>query len=534
MAYPFEGNLRGEGSMRTMLAPGRAKDGGRSGSWPMRAVAAVVAGLVLTACAAAQDLNREVSAALGRARLGTCTVGVSVMDVQSGKSLAALNEDRPFIPASNLKLLSSGAAVLVLGPDYEFKTRLLRRGTQIIVQGSGDPGFADPKLLDDMHTDVGTLLDRLVQAIVASGMKQVSEVILNDRVFDREYVHPEWPSDQLNLRYCAEVSGLNFHANVLRIYAAPGPKEGSDPVIRSEPSARWLEVEKRARTVTSGSTVLSLLRQGSSTRFIVNGTVGAPVVEEVTVHEGSVILGRLLADRLAAAGIGRGSTAGAGGSDPPPARLAAPEEDLGSTNEVLAVVKTPMSIVLTRCNTDSYNLYAEALIKAVGKAVTGQPGSWANGAAALRMQVRDRLGPEAAASLVMVDGSGLSRANRVTPLLLTGWLRVLARDEKAAEPFVTSLALPGDGTLQNRFRGKGIQNEIRGKSGFVKGVRTLSGYVTQAATGRRVAFSILVNDIPTDVPAARVKTFHEDVVEAIDQWLSQHAAVPAGREDVGG
>ncbi len=180
------------------------------------------------------------------------------------------------------------------------------------------------------------------------------------------------------------------------------------------------------------------------------------------------------------------------------------DERFGEPEQVLVVVKTPMQAVLERCNGDSHNLYAECLLKKTGNAVTGQSGSWANGAAVLRMQLKELVGPETAAQIQVADGSGLSRGNQITPEMMTSWLAALHRDKRAGNAFVGSIPLAGiEGNMVKRFKGKSLANEVRAKSGYINGVRTLSGYVTQPDTGRRIAFSILVNEIPSNVPGAK-------------------------------
>jgi len=483
------------------------------------AAAAVLAVLAVVSPALAQSLsNADVLELLGKAKLGTSRVGVSVVDLSSGRKLVAIREDEPFIPASNMKLLTSGTAAAVLGPDFEFRTTLWQSGDRLIVEGAGDPAFADPALLDEMGQNVEAFLDRLAEAVRTgwdAGAGPIREVVVDDRVLDREYVHPTWPADQLGLWYCAEVGGLNFFANVVRLYARPADQEGMSPSLRLEPSAAWLTVENRARTVKKNeSTTLHLSRVGENNTFVLRGSIRSALVRpiEATTHESSLLFARLLAERL---GAGRG-----GG---PSWRLAGADEDLGDrgARRALAVVRTPLSVVLARCNMDSHNLYAEALIKRVGHEVTRQPGSWANGAAVVRMQMRERVGPEAAAAVSVADGSGLSRENLITPGVMTAWLGALSRDARVAPAFIASIPEAGvEGNMAKRFRGRELMNEVRCKSGYINGVRTLSGYVINRETGRKAAFSILVNDTPANVPGAQVREFHEDVVELVDKWMT--------------
>lgn len=495
----------------------------------MRVIAGVRSGFVMMALAllalapdaAAQSLERKIQSALNSARLGTARVAVSVYDVDQKRELAAINADgasaeRSFIPASNLKLLTSGAALATLGADFEFLTTLIQDGDTLVIRGMGDPGLADPELLAQMGADLNTLLDRLVAMARQSGAKGIREIVLDDRVFDRELVHPDWPRDQLHLAYCAPVSGLNFHANVLNVYVQPA---------RSQPEAPWITVKRVTRKVDKGNTELRLDRERDGPfSFKLSGAIryapDFPV--QVTVRDSATIFGRLIADRL----IRDGLTAPGLTVDTLTIRLAAPDERTGDGPgaRTLAVVRTPIATVLERCNVDSDNLYAESLLKIAGHKATGQPGSWANGVAVVRMQVRDRLGSEYASRLIMSDGSGLSRNNRVTAGMLTRWLASLASDPELGPVFVESLPTVGEGTLKKRFKGTKLHCEVRGKSGYIRQVRTLSGLVTEPLTGRRVAYSVLINDIPPDADK-QSKDFHETVVTLIDDHLAGDAGL---------
>lgn len=482
--------------------------------------------------AAAQQLNGEIQQLLNRSRLGASKVGVSLVDVGSGEVLGAIRAGDPLTPASNMKLLTSGAALWTLGSDFVFRTEIRRSGDRLIVVGSGDPALADPEILDNLtpRMTVDDVVDVLAGAVVKAGIKDVHEIIIDDRVFDRQFVHPSWPTDQLNRWYCAEVSGLNFHTNVLAVFPRPsrdGP--GSAPLLRIEPDAPFIEIENRGRTVKGDRNTAAISRVNDSNRFLFSGEIAVPtqVPVEVTVHNSSTLFGQLLADRLRKLGV---AVPGSDGI-----RLAEPDEALAddpATAPAIAVVTTPIDEVLRRCNVDSHNLYAEAMMKTIGHRMTGTPGSWANGASVLRMLLSERLGPQYAASTSIADGSGMSRLNAVAPETFARWMRSIARDQKIADTFINSLARPGEGTLRSRFEGGSrLRNEIRAKSGYINSVRTLSGYVTCAETGERIAFSVMVNDIPPDAHT-NVKRFHEDVVRIADAYLSKRAAerqpVPGG------
>lgn len=512
---------------------------------------AIAAGLVvLLSCVSvgcAQDLNKQVNDAIINAHLSGASVGVDVIDVQTGRELAVVSKTSHFIPASNMKLLTSAAALATLGADYEFRTRLERSGTKLIIVGTGDPALADPALLEEMGLSLDDFIDRLARSVEKAGMKQVTEIIVDDRVFDREYVHPDWPRNQLDKAYCAEVSGVTFHANVIQVFASPSGKDGDPAIIRVEPNTAAIEIKKKARTVRGGdgSTKIGAVRQGKDNIFTISGTVSSPMKEaaETPLHEASLVMARMLAERLAAIGIGAGTPDTSPKGELPTGqrkvaeasvRLATLDEEFAKPDEVLAIVRTPIAVALRRCNMDSENLYAESFCKLLGHESTGLPGTWGSGASAVRLQIRDRLGPEYAASVFIADGSGMSRMDRVTPGLLASWLVSFAKDPKLGPVLIESLARAGlEGTMTHRFRTNLVKNEVRGKSGYIAGVRTLSGFVTHLPSQRRVAYCILVNDIPTNGDAKAID-LHEKIIQIVDKWLTKECKDAAEKERIGG
>ncbi len=470
--------------------------------------------------ATAQDISQRIDSLLANARIGGARVGVYIMDAETGHVLADVvtGKSASFIPASNMKVVTSGAALLSFGAEYSFRTELTHADGKLIITGGGDPGLADPKLLEEMNLSVDDFFDQWVLAIEQAGIEEIDELIVDDRLFDRESVHESWPKDQLNRWYCAEVSGLNFHANVLSVYAYP-TNAGMAPTVRTEPETDWLNIDNTARSVSHGSNTLWVARPPGTNAMRLAGNVRWATEEavEVTVHDSPMILARLFAEKLERAGFGRVRYRRAG------------DEETLPESELIAAVVTPMETALERCNQDSHNLYAECMIKLLGAKLTGQPGSWATGAAAIRMQIQELLGPRYASEIVISDGSGMSRGNRVSPALLAKWLAVmLEADDDVRDVFLATLAQPGEtGTLRKRFTQRTPQNEVRAKSGYLNGVSCLSGYLGDPENGNMVAFSILVNEIPPSVPVRSVKELQEKIVMLADKWLTerQFAAV---------
>jgi D-alanyl-D-alanine carboxypeptidase/D-alanyl-D-alanine-endopeptidase (penicillin-binding protein 4) len=491
---------------------------------PRWTTAAAAACLWCVLPCAAQPLNDDVDRLIEGVKLGKdVRIGVSIIDARSGQVLAERRASEAFTPASNMKLLTTGAALLTLGPDHQFRTEVVLDGDRVILRGTGDPALADPELLNQLRPrrTVGDVLEAMAAGVKRAGVSVVSEVVVDDRVFDREFTHPSWLPDHLNQTYGAQVAGVNFHANVLTLFITPSRDgAGAPPGIRRQPDAFWIDVDtSKARTVREGGNQAFVVRLGGANRFQLSGQVRSDQSVSHPILNAPSFAGELLADRLVREGIGvAGVAPGPRRSAPRGVRLADAGESLGG-GRVTAVITTPIADVLKRCNADSENLYAEALLKRTAHAVTREPGSWTSGAAVMRMLISERLGPAAAAGATISDGSGLSRDNSVSPTTLTRWMNALARDEKVGPVFIESLARPGEGTMRTRFDEYKLRGTVEAKSGFIRGVRCLAGFVTNKDTGRRVAFAVMVNGLEPDQHRAAVR-LQNDIVALLDRTIA--------------
>ena len=170
------------------------------------------------------------------------------------------------------------------------------------------------------------------------------------------------------------------------------------------------------------------------------------------------------------------------------------------------------------------------MLKRLGHEVSTDAGSWANGAAVLRMILSERLGPDHVSTTHIADGSGMSRDNRVSPATLAAWLDSFSDDPELFAPFAASLATPGEGTLTSRFKGVSLNNQVRAKSGYLTGVYALSGYIIDPTTSRRLVFALMVNE--GDRSSGNARDFLDRYVAQIDTWLTNHR--PARADAQGG
>ncbi len=473
--------------------------------------------------AAQRDIAGAIRAEVAALGLKKATIAVSVRETDSGTPVLSYHGGEPMVPASNMKLLTTGAALVTLTPQFAFRTKLLRDGDRLIVVGDGDPALGDPELLAQSsfidssgtaHTGmtIEHLLQAWVDAVRATGIKSVREIVVDDRIFAREGPHPLWPKDQLDEEYCSPPCGVNFHGNALHIMAAPQP--GNAPRVTSiSPAAPWVKVINKAtsRTGKNDRNSMWVSRDATSGDLTIYGNVKAPTAAPIAValSDPALFLAQSLASRLTTAGVQVATARTASASDPAP-----------RGNPVGPAIQTPLSLVVTRCNVESQNLYAESLLKRLAAQRTGSQGSWPSGAASVSAVLAQRIGA-LSSGFEVSDGSGLSRANRVTADGLTAWLVGLANDSSVGDTFVESLAVAGkSGTVRKRMKDiDPSRATVQCKTGYIDKVSCLSGFVT-ARDGTRYAFSVLANNLSERDSVAKAKKLQDRVAKILADALA--------------
>lgn len=455
------------------------------------------------------DLRTDIENILQDKLLQRSTVGVEVDRLGLGeaqtKPVYEHEARRPLTPASNLKLTTTSAALDRLGPDFKFRTVLLLHEGNLVLIGDGDPTFGDADYLRRVNWKPTTVYENWANRLKSLNITSVNNVIIDDSVFDEEFLHPHWPANQIDHRYVAEVGGLNFNANCVDFVIQPsGP--GARVAFSLEPNTRYVTVDNLCVT---GQNEVLIGRKPGTNDIVLKGQApgGNPSVFSETVHDPSAYGGTVLAETLETLGI---KVNGAVTRD----RTMHQQRTKGPAAEwtVVAVHETPLAVTLARANKDSVNLYAESLCKRLGHETTGLSGSWENGTAAVGSFLKKA--GVAESEFKLDDGSGLSKHNAVSPHAL---VRVLAYDfyGKNRDAFVNSLSISGvDGTLEDRFRGSDLRRRVIGKSGFVEGVSCLTGLL-KAKDGEWYAFSIMMNGVPHGANGV-AKALQEKIVKAID------------------
>lgn len=473
---------------------------------------AVRLGCVLVALFSATsraDLPGDIETILKDKLLEKAAVGIEI--VRMGKSDAdskviySRDSHSPLMPASNLKLTTTSAALDKFGADFKFHTTLLLHDSDLVLVGDGDPSFGDAEYLKRVGWKPTTVYENWAAQLKKLGVKSVRDVIVDDSVFDDVYLQPHWPVGQIDHSYVAEVGGLNFDANCVTFMIQPtSPGKRVDYTLI--PNTNYLTVDN---TCITGQNEVQLGRKPGTNEVVLRGEAPASGPSSLleTIHDPSMYGVKVLAETIGASGIimsgqvKRDRNASA-------AREKAPSGEW----KVIGIHETPLAVALARANKDSINLYAESLCKRLGHEISHASGSWENGTAAVGAFLKKAGIPEA--EFHLDDGSGLSRQDHVTPHAL---IRVLTYDFFSAnhDAFLNSLSISGsDGTLEDRFRGSDLRHRVIGKSGFIEGVSCLSGFV-KAKDNQWYAFSIMMNGVPYKSNSL-AKYLQEKIIHALD------------------
>jgi serine-type D-Ala-D-Ala carboxypeptidase/endopeptidase (penicillin-binding protein 4) len=456
--------------------------------------------------AALQTLTEQIDAALAEPFLADASIGVSVVDLANGNVLYRRNDDAPLNPASNVKLVTTAAALALLGPDHRYATVLYHqdgaldgavlRG-DVYLRGSGDPHLVTENLY------------HLAGNLRALGITKITGgVVVDASHFDRDELPPGFDQKDELAAYRAPsgATAVNFNTFVLRV--RPGDAADKPPRAQIDPPVSGIEVVNEAKTAAGNRAQLgaAIEDDGAKTTLRLTGTIGVkagPVAYRYPVSRPSHYAGEVLAVALEHQGIRLGRSKVKAGSVPKNARVVATHHS------------APVSVLIRSVNKFSNNFMAEQILKTLADG--DGPASFA---AALG-RVRQWLATHGMTSqeLRLGNGSGLYDTNRLTTAQLTTLLGIMHRDFRISSDYLASLAVMGvDGTTRRRLRGSDVSGWVRAKTGTLDGVSALSGYA--GAEGRDpIAFSILFNDLRrSDATRARA------VQNRIAEILAQHAA----------
>jgi D-alanyl-D-alanine carboxypeptidase/D-alanyl-D-alanine-endopeptidase (penicillin-binding protein 4) len=425
--------------------------------------------------------------------------GLLVTDATTGETLYEKNADKYFVPASNMKLLTTALALDTLGADYRFRTTIETNGKlgangklagDLILVGRGDPNLSNRKFPFDTKEEFDgppeKALAELADMIVGAGVKEVSgDVVGDDSYFPRERYPDGWEIDDMVWDYGAAISAIVVDDNTVTLMLTPGEKAGDTVEAVVEPATPDFVV--RNEVATSGAKEkpdLRLTREPGASTVVIGGTLPARssprklvlAIEEPAEHA-ATLLTKLLADRGVKV-------------DGEPRALHDPDPTAPPRTVLAEHLSIRLGDAVKLVNKISQNLHAEVLLRASAL----QSGRW-NDPEDLPKFPKDfyaRVGIRED-DVMQTDGSGLSRHDLVTPRAFVALLQY-AEKQKWFPEYYASLPIAGvDGTLNERMKEASIAGRIHAKTGSVAHVRTLSGFA-ETVGGRRLIFSFMSNN----------------------------------------
>lgn len=480
-------------------------------------------------------LEKKIAALLRRADANRGFWGVFVARVSNGAILYTRGADHLFQPASNMKLLTTAAALETLGPEYVFRTTVETdappdaegRVESLVLVGRGDPNLSarilPMGLKEEWSEPPDEVLRALARQVAASGVRAVTRgLVMDERYFIHEPHSRGWGIEDVAFGYGAPVVALAFNDNALRLRIEPGAAVGEPARVTVEHFPELYRLKNRVQTIAArGARRIYLERLPGSDQLDLWGEIplgSMPIEEWVAVENPAALIAKVFRSALEEQGITvapgvevlRTSRleAATGGEAPPPLRRVVVAEH----------VSLPLREAVRVVNKASQNLHAEMLLRTVGREMKGF------GSLTAGLEVVEELLLKAGAeprAYVLVDASGVSRQNLLTPRTVAQLLLYMAKSPRF-KPFFESLPIAGvDGTLMERLRRTPLEGRLFAKTGTIEHTNALSGFL-DLPDGEQIVISIFGNG--HGMPASRGAEVVDGMALAIREWL-----VPARR-----
>ena len=450
----------------------------------------------------AQTLQQKVDQAVEREPLKGAVVGVMVQDME-GHVVARREAGRRMVPASNMKLITTGTGLHALGADYRFETGIGYTGTieegtlhgDVYVVGGGDPTIG---VSDTVAVKPDALFWRWKSMLKEAGISRIDGRIIGDgRAYEGHLENQSWSYDDTGTYYGAGCNALSFYENAVDYNVAAGAEGEPVKVTQRYPDTPWMHFGNLTSTGPKGTgNSLYLYTTDLAPYAEMRGTYSVerkPKIEHFANKYGALTCAYYFWQNLRDTGwdisggyadIDRGGYVR--GKDFVPAYKA-------GTPTMLGTSKSPvLSRIVRQTNVLSDNFYAEAIFRQMGEKASGL--AVYDSCRVAVYDVLESLVPGKLEGIRIEDGSGLSRLNTVSPAFLVDYLRAMSRS-KAFDAFLASLPKPGEGTLNTLLPKLTAdqKDRLRLKSGSMDGVLCYSGYVLDEEGKPARVFSLMVN-----------------------------------------
>ena len=439
-------------------------------------------------------LRAEILSATQQPGVSRASWGIVVSSLDRHDRLVDLNAHTLFVPASVAKLVSVATAAEAVGWDHRFETSLLTTGSvsqgrlfgDLIVVGSGDPSIGGRG---------GGDLSTFVAAVKAAGFERIEgRIVGDDDALEEPRPQLSWAWDDLGYTTGSLFGALNLAENRTVVTVTPASTAGAPADVSIQARAEGRPIVNRVITGPAGSPSLLWPEQRpGETALTIAGSIplgASPTPLGISSGNPTLWFATVLRNRLIEEGIVvTGEAVDIDDLSPPPDR---------SDATMLFTYRSPTLAEIARpLLKESINLYGEAFMRLnAGKGVFPT-----NDAALDGLRKRLTVWGLSDGSYQLVDGSGLSRRDAISPEAVMAVLQRMSSSSDAA-PFLTALPIAGvDGSLAARMKGTAAEGNLRAKTGTMSNIRSLAGYVT-ARNGEHLAFVILINNFEGTSAAA--------------------------------
>jgi D-alanyl-D-alanine carboxypeptidase/D-alanyl-D-alanine-endopeptidase (penicillin-binding protein 4) len=407
------------------------------------------------------------------------------------------------VPASNMKLITTGTALHALGPDFRFSTGIGYTGTvedgtlhgDVYVIGGGDPTIG---VTDTVAVKPDALFWRWKSMLKDAGISRIDGRIIGDgRAYEGHLENTTWGYDDTGTYYGAGCNALSYYENAVDYLVSAGTEGEPVKVTQRFPDTPWMHFANQTSTGPKGTgNSLYLYTTDLAPYAEMRGTYAVdrkPKLEHFANKYGALTCAYYFWQNLRDTGwditggyadIDRGGYVR--GADFVPAYKAGSPQVLGQSSSPV------LSRIVRQTNVLSDNFYAEAIFRQLGERASGI--AVYDSCRVAVQDVLEGLVGNDLSGLRLEDGSGLSRLNTVSPAFLASFLRAMTRS-KGFDAFLASLPQPGEGTLSTLLPKLPADQKarIRVKSGSMDGVLCFSGYILDEEGKPSRIFSLMVN-----------------------------------------
>lgn len=472
----------------------------------------LLASLLASLGAAAQTpLQQYVKRLQQSGPLAEAAWGMVAID-REGRVLVSHNPTQRLVPASNLKLVTTGTALHAFGEQARFATELGYTGEiredgvlegDVYIIGHGDPTIG---ARDSIALKPDALFWKWKSLLKQAGIQKINGRIIGDgSSYEGRLEHPSWNYNDVGTYYGAGTSALSFYQNAID-FAVQASSPGKPVSVRqSYPETPWLHFQNHSFTGPAGSgNSLYLYTTDLAPYAELHGTFATdrkPKTEHFANKFGALTCAYYFWKNLCSTGweVSGGYADIDRNGYIRPGTDFVPAQKAGKPVVVGATESAPLKDIVRITNVRSDNFYAEALLRAMGEEAS-QTAVYDSCLVAQREVLEDLgLDPK---GIRQVDGSGLSHMNYVSPQWMVDFLQAMRRSP-AFGAFLGSLPKPGEGTLSSLLQGVQGRERVRIKSGSMDGVLCYSGYILGTDGQPAVTLSILTNH--STVPQAEVR-----------------------------